>query len=163
MEIGNVTVSSYTIALLFTWLIIGLWWNSRAFYMLISLLSYTAIQAITTTDFQAFSICGALYFYFASSNIKFSKEFRRAFIAFGVVYFIGSIDHFIYRHIDIDTKFDRIQPYLITIINAYMLAYLIGGGRRKNVHGLFHYCATRINGYNLHISSDNQAFQKKER
>lgn len=154
MEIGNVTVSSFTITLLLTWLAIALCWNGRALLMLASLLLYTAIQAITITDFQAFVICSTAYFVVSSANIKLSKEFRQAFIAFGVVYFIGAIDHFSYSHLLIDTKFDRIQPYLITFINAYVLAYLLGGGRRDNVHGLAHYCAKRINWYKLHLPSN---------
>ena len=154
MEIGNVTVSSFTITLLLTWLAIALCWNSRALLMLASLLLYTAIQAVTITDFQAFVICSIAYFVVSSANIKLSKEFRQAFIAFGVVYFIGAIDHFSYSHLLIDTKFDRIQPYLITFINAYVLAYLLGGGRRDNVHGLAHYCAKRINWYKLHLPSN---------
>jgi hypothetical protein len=56
MEIGNVTVSSYTIALLSAWASIGIAWNARAFIMLATLLTYTAIQASTATDFQALSI-----------------------------------------------------------------------------------------------------------
>lgn len=122
--------------------------------MVISLVAYTAIQAATETDFKAFILCSIIYFAVSSANIKLSKEFRTAFMLFGVVYFIGAIDHFSYSHLLIDTKFDRIQPYLITSINAYVLAYLLGGGRRDNVHGLARYCAKRINWYKLHISSN---------
>lgn len=154
MALGNVTVSNFTIALALTWLAIALCWNARAFIILSSLLIYTAVQALTETDFQAFVICSTTYFVVSAANINISKEFRQAFIAFGVVYFIGAIDHFSYSHLLIDTKFDRIQPYLITSINAYVLAYLLSGGRRDNVHGLAHYCAKRINWYKLHIPSN---------
>lgn len=58
-------------------------------------------------------------------------QFRKAFIAFGVVYFIGAIDQFLYYHFDLDTKFDRIQPYLVTAINAYLLVHLLSDGGRQ--------------------------------
>lgn len=151
MVLGNLNVSSYTIALLLIWLFIAAFWNVRAFIIAATLVSYTAIQAITPTDFAAFIICSTLYFFISSSNIKLSSEYRKAFIAFGVIYLIGSIDHFTYSHLRIDTKFDRIQPYLITIINAYVLAYLFGGGRLQGVHGLVYYCIKRLHWYKLHI------------
>ena len=154
MQLGNLSVSNYTIALLLVWLLIALCWNARAFIMLVSLSLYTAIQAVTTTDFQAFIICSTLYFIVSSANIKLSAEFRKAFLCFGVVYFIGAIDHFTYSHLHINTHFDRIQPYLITIINAYVLAYLLGGWRRDNVYGFAHYCAQRLNWYKLHLPSN---------
>lgn len=154
MEIGNVTVSNFTVCLLLVWCFIALCWNAGALLILSSLILYTGIQAVTTTDFQAFVICSTTYFVVSAANINISKEFRTAFMLFGVVYFIGAIDHFSYSHLLIDTKFDRIQPYLITSINAYVLAYLLSGGRRDNVHGLAHYCAKRIYWYKLHIPSN---------
>lgn len=154
MVLANLIVNNHDLCLLLVWCLIALCWNAGAFIMLATLMLYTTIQALTNTDFQAFVICSTAYFVVSSANIKLSKEFRQAFIAFGVVYFIGAIDHFSYSHLLIDTKFDRIQPYLITSINAYVLAYLLSGGRRDNVHGLAHYCAKRINWYKLHISSN---------
>lgn len=156
MELGNVTVSNYTAALLSIWIAIAIFWNSRAFYILATLVIYTAIQAITQTDFQAFIICSTLYFWICTTNIKLSKEFLQAFTAFGVVYFMGAIDHFIYSHLHYDTQLDRIQPYLVTIINAYVLAYLLSGGRRDNVVGLANYCLKRLRWVKLHLLSCNQ-------
>lgn len=151
MEILNLTVNNQDIALLLIWLLIALCWNVRALIIAATLVSYTLIQAITPTDFAAFIICSTLYFFTASLNIKLSSEYRKAFIAFGVIYLLGSIDHFTYSHLRIDTKFDRIQPYLLTIINAYVLAYLFGGGRLQGVHGLAYYCIKRLRWYKLHI------------
>lgn len=162
MELGNLTVSNYTIALLLIWLLIALCWNVRALIIATTLATYVAIQALTPTDFDAFIICSVLYFYFASANIKLSYEYRKAFIAFGVIYLLGSIDHFTYSHLHINTQFDRIQPYLITIINAYVLAYLFGGGRLQGVHGLAYYCAGFVQWCKLHISRINQTIQQKK-
>lgn len=150
MQIGNLSVSNYTIALLLIWLLIAVFWNVRALIIAATLVLYTLIQAVTPTDFAAFIICSTLYFLTASANIKLSSEYRKAFIAFGVIYLIGSIDHFTYSHLHINTQFDRIQPYLLTIINAYVLAYLLGGGRLQGVHGLAFYCAKCLPWYKLH-------------
>jgi len=151
MELVSQQVSNYTLALALIWLLIGLLLNVRAFIILSTLIFYTLLHITLPTDFDKFVICSILYFHFSSSNIKLSSEYRKAFIAFGVIYLIGSIDHFSYTHLHIDTKFDRIQPYLITIINAYVLAYLLGGGRLQGVHGLVYYCIQRIRWYKLHI------------
>ena len=151
MVLGNLNVSNYTIALLLIWLLIALCWNVRALIIAVTLVLYTAIQALTPTDFAAFIICSTLYFFAASANIKLSSEYRKAFIAFGVIYLLGSIDHFTYSHLRINTQFDRVQPYLLTIINAYVLAYLFGGGRLQGVHGLAYYCIKRLHWYKLHI------------
>jgi len=151
MALGNLNVSNYTFALCVLWLLISILWNRSAFIMLATICVYTAIGALTKTDFQAFIICSTLYFFICSINIKISLEFYKAFTCFGVVYFIGAIDHFIYSHMHFDTKFDRIQPYLITIINAYVLAYLLSGGRRDNVYGFTDYCAKCYSWCKLHL------------
>lgn len=156
MVLGNLSLNNYDVALLTTWLLIAVFWNSRAFYILATLVTYTAVQAVTETDFQAFIICSTLYFWICTTNIKLSKEFLQAFTAFGVVYFMGAIDHFIYSHLHYDTQFDRIQPYLVTIINSYVLAYLFSGGRRDNVVGLADYCLKRLRWVKLHLLSCNQ-------
>jgi hypothetical protein len=131
MQIGNLTVSNFTVMLAVLWCLVALL-NGKSLVMLATLITYTAIQAVTTTNFHAFLICSTLYFYFAQSNIKILSSFRQAFMLFGVVYFLGSIDQAIYYHFDLDTRFDRIQPYLITAINAYALAILLNGGGKQD-------------------------------
>lgn len=156
MALGNLNLNNLDAALLLAWLLISIFWNKAAIIMLLELSAYTAIQATTETDFQAFIICSTLYFWICTTNIRFQKEFLQAFTAFGVVYFIGAIDHFIYSHLHYDTQLDRIQPYLVTIINAYVLAYLLSGGRRDNVVGLANYCLKRLRWVKLHLLSCNQ-------
>lgn len=131
MPVGNLNVNSFDLSLLILWAAISLY-NPAAIIMAAELSLYVAIQAITPTNFLAYIACASLYFYFSQANIRILSTFRKAFIAFGVVYFLGAIDQAVYFHFDIDTYFDRIQPYLITIINAYVLASLIDGGGRQD-------------------------------
>lgn len=119
--------------------------------MALSTIICVATQALTQTNFSAYLACSALYFYFAQSNIKFLSTFRKAFIAFGVVYFIGAIDQAIYYHFDYDTYFDRMQPYLITIINAYVLASLIDGGGKQDA-GLADYISATFHRWLARLS-----------
>lgn len=99
--------------------------------MLIALLIYTCINALTTYNFSGFLITSALFFMASVSKINFSSQFRKAFIAFGFIYFIGATDQAIYYHVEVDTYFDRIQPYLVTAINAYLLVHLLSDGGRQ--------------------------------
>lgn len=145
-----VSPSDYGLTLLVTWCALSLA-RVRALVMAASLVCYWAIQNITTTNFHAFLICSSLYFYFAQSNIKFLSTFRKAFIAFGVVYFLGAIDQSVYYHFDFDTYFDRIQPYLITAINAYVLASLIGGGGEQDA-GLADYISATFHRWLARLS-----------
>jgi hypothetical protein len=119
--------------------------------MLVSMVGYLLAQYSTPTNFSAFIICSIAFFYLSTLNVRFPLEFRKAFIAFGVVYFIGAIDQFIYYHFDTDTKFDRVQPYLIIIINAYVLWYLFSDWRRDNADGIPRYCAKCCDWVKLHI------------
>lgn len=162
MVLGNLSVSNYTIALLLIWLLIALFWNVRAFVIAATLVTYTLIQATTNTDFDAFIVCATLYFYFASANIKLSYEYRKAFISFGVIYLLGSIDHFIYSHLHVNTQFDVIQPYFLTAVNAYVLAYLLSGGRLQGVHGFAYYCAGFAQWCKLHLSRIYKTIQQKK-
>lgn len=123
-------VNNYDIALLLIWCIVSIR-NAKALIMAASLLLYWLVQNITSTNFLAFIATASAYFYLCGSNIKFSLQFRKAFLCFGVVYFIGAADQSVYYHIEIDTYFDRIQPYLVTVINAYLLAYLLSDGGRQ--------------------------------
>lgn len=130
LNLGNLHVSNFTIAMLVVWLLVS-YINKQAVFMFCALLIYTAVNAITDTNFSGFLITSVLFFTASSSNIKVSLQIRKAFIAFGVVYFIGAIDQAVYYHIDIDTSFDRIQPYLVTTINACILASLLSDGGRE--------------------------------
>lgn len=139
MQVGNLNVNNYDLTLAVLWCVVALL-NGRALIMLASLAAYTSIQAVTATDFQAFLIVSAFYFYCAQANIKNLSTFRTIFLCFGAVYFLGSIDQAVYYHFDFDTYFDRMQPYLITLINAYALATLISGGGKQDA-GLIDYIA----------------------
>ena len=146
----SVQPSSYGIALALIWVLIGTLFNAKAFVMLATILLYWIIQNITPRNLDAFVICSALYFYFANQGfIKLPSAFKFAFICFGFVYLAGAVDQFIYYHLDHDTRFDRIQPYLVTVINAYVLAYLLSDWRRNDVVGLANYCAMRYRRYKI--------------
>lgn len=151
MQVGNLNVNNYDLTLAVLWCVIALL-NGRALIMLTSLAAYIAIQAVTATDFQAFLIVSAFYFYCAQANIKNLSTFRAIFLCFGAVYFFGAIDQAVYYHFDLDAHFDRMQPYLITLINAYALATLIGGGGKQDA-GLIDYisanCMRWLNGLSL--------------
>jgi len=148
----SLSVNNYDIFLAVMWLVIGLH-NRKAFIMLATLVCYTTLQAVTPTNFHAFLIASSLYFLFAQENIRYLSRFRQIFLCFGVVYFFGAIDQAVYYHFDFDTRFDRIQPYLITIINAYALATLIDSGGKQDA-GFVDYitrnCASWFNGLSLH-------------
>jgi len=126
----NVYANNFDLAMLVVWSIIGLH-NRQSFFMAALLLSYLYIQSVTSTNFCGFLIASAMFFSIAIINIRIPSEFRQAFIFFGAVYFLGAADQAIYYHTEVDMFFDRIQPYLITAINAYLLAYLISGGGRE--------------------------------
>jgi hypothetical protein len=151
MQFANLSVSNYTIFLAVLWCLIALH-NSKSFVMLATLLAYVFIQAFTPTNFQAFLVISSAYFYLSQSNIRYLSQFRQVFLCFGAVYFLGAIDQAVYYHFEFDTLFDRIQPYLITIINAYVLAALIGGGGKQDA-GLIDYitanCVRWLNGLSL--------------
>ena len=117
--------------MLVVWLLVSAF-NKRALIMFYALLVYTCINALTTVNFTGFLITSTLFFVAAVSKINLSLQFRKAFLCFGVVYFIGAADQAIYYHIEIDTFFDRVQPYLITAINAYLLVYLLSDGGRQS-------------------------------
>lgn len=137
LSLGNLPVSSFTILMLVVWCLTSIR-NKRSFIMIYALLIYTCINAITTTNFAGFIITSTLFFIASTANINISSQFRRAFLWFGAVYFIGAVDQAIYYHVEVDTYFDRIQPYLVTAINAYLLAHLLsdGGKQGANSYGL---------------------------
>jgi len=151
MQLANLNVSNFTLFLAIAWCLIALF-NGKALVMLITLISYTLIQAFTTADFAAFLVVSTLYFYFAQADITKISDFRQIFLAFGAVYFLGAVDQAVFFHANFDTRFDRIQPYLITIINAYVLAQLLGGGGKQDA-GLIDYitanCVRWRNGLSL--------------
>lgn len=150
MQVGNLNASNFFFFMLVMWAVLCLH-NRKSIVMFLTLVVYESIQAITTTNFHAFLICSSLYFYLSQVNIKFLSTFRKAFIAFGVVYFLGAIDQAVYYHFDLDTYFDRIQPYLITIVNAYVLASLVDGGGRQDA-GFVDYITSTFNSWLARLS-----------
>ena len=151
MVLANLTVSNFTLLLAVLWCLIALL-NGKSLIMLLSLVGYTLIQAYTTTDFHAFIICSVLYFYFSQSSIKSISCFRKVFFCFGAVYFVGAVDQAVYFHLSVDLKFDVLMPYLITIINAYVVAALIsmsGGRDARHSRNIRDYCKRRADGLSL--------------
>ncbi len=110
--------------------------------MLFTLFAFLAISGASETNFQAYILCSAIYFYLSQLEVKTISSFRKAFISFGVVYFCGAIDQAVYYHFEIDTYFDRIQPYLVTMVNAYVLALLIDGGGKQDAGFVDYFIAT---------------------
>jgi len=151
MQFANLSVNNFDTSLAVMFGLIALY-NGKSFVMLATLLIYITIQAFTATNFQAFIVISFAYFYLSQLNIKYLSQFRQVFLCFGAVYFLGAIDQAVYYHFEFDTLFDRIQPYLITIINAYVLAALIGGGGKQDA-GLIDYitanCVRWLNGLSL--------------
>lgn len=133
LNLGSLHVSSFTIAMLVVWCLVSIR-NKQAIIMLIALLIYTCINALTTYNFSGFLTTSALFFVASVANINLSSQFRKAFLCFGFVYFIGAADQAIYYHTEINTYFDVAQPYLVTAINAYLLAYLIGSGGKQGAN-----------------------------
>jgi len=116
--------------------------NPRAFFVLAFMTVYLLLVNSLDRYFYAYITYSIFCFFFAYQIfIKIPLAFRFAFSCFGFVYFIGALDQFTYYHFDLNTQFDRIQPYLVTFINAYVLAYLLSDWRRNNVVGLADYCA----------------------
>ena len=145
------TVNNFDIALLAIWLFLSLW-RIRALIIVAAIVAYTIIQWCTETNFSALIICSIIYFSLSCENIKLPSGFRKAFIAFGVIYFMGAIDQFSNYHYEFDTGFDRWQPHLIAAIHAYVMVDLFGDWRRGNADGLCFYGGKWLTWCKLHIS-----------
>ena len=141
LNLANLSVSSFTIAMFVVWCLVSIR-NKHALIMAAALIAYTIINAATETNFCGFLITSAMFFILAAVNIKIPSEIRQAFVCFALVYLIGAADQAMYYHLDIDMLFDRIQPYLVTAVNAYVLAYLVSrGGREGAKHNGLHIAA----------------------
>lgn len=133
--------NNFDLAMLAVWLLVSLR-NKQSLLMLFCLVAYLYIQAATETNFCGFLITSAMFFILAAVNIRIPSEIRQAFVCFALVYLIGAADQAMYYHLDIDMLFDRIQPYLVTATNAYVLAYLVSrGGREGAKHNGLHIAA----------------------
>lgn len=131
-------VNAFDAVMLAVWLLVS-FRNKQSLLMLFCLIAYLLIQAETETNFLGFIITSAMFFILAAVNIRIPSEIRQAFICFAVVYLIGAADQAMYYHFDLDMLFDRIQPYLVTFVNAYVLAYLVSrGGREGAKHNGLH-------------------------
>jgi hypothetical protein len=146
-----VIANNFDIALLAIWFLVSLW-RIRALIIVVAISTYICIQSCTETNFSAFVICSTIYFSLASANIKLPSGIRKAFIAFGVVYFMGAIDQFSNYHYEFDTGFDRWQPHLLAAIHAYVMADLFGDWRRGNADGLCFYGGKWFYWCKLHLS-----------
>lgn len=137
LSLNGLAISNFDIAMLVVWCLASIR-NKRAIIMAAYVIAYVVIQAISPYNFPDFLITSILFFVSSVANINISSQFRRAFLWFGAVYFIGAVDQAIYYHVEVDTYFDRIQPYLVTAINAYLLAHLLsdGGKQGANSYGL---------------------------
>ena len=130
LSLNGLAISNFDIAMLVVWCLASIR-NKRAIIMAIAVVIYTLAQAISPYNFPDFLTTSILFLVASVANISLSSQFRKAFLCFGFVYFIGATDQAIYYHVEVDTYFDRIQPYLVTAINAYLLAHLLSDGGKQ--------------------------------
>ncbi len=137
LSLNGLAISNFTIAMLVVWCLVSIR-NKNALIMVACLIIYTLVQAISPYNFPDFLTTSVLFLIASVSNINLSSQFRKAFLCFGLVYFIGAVDQAIYYHIEVNAYFDVIQPYIITAINAYLLAHLLsdGGKQGANSYGV---------------------------
>lgn len=137
LSLNGLVISNFDIAMLVVWCLVSIR-NKRAIIMATAVVIYTLVQAISPYNFPDFLTTSILFLVASVTNISLSSQFRKAFLCFGAVYFIGAVDQAIYYHVEVDTYFDRIQPYLVTAINAYLLAHLLsdGGKQGANSYGV---------------------------
>jgi len=133
LSLNGLAISNFDIAMLVVWCLVSIR-NKRATIMAAAVVIYTLVQAISPYNFPDFLTTSALFFVASVANINLSSQFRKAFLCFGFVYFTGAADQAIYYHTEVNTYFDVAQPYIVTAINAYLLAHLLSDGGRQGAN-----------------------------
>ena len=100
--------------------------NRQAIVILIAHVILEAIFFSTDSGFAVSLLSSALYFIVAASNINLKSEIRQALWLLGCLYWLAALDYYV---ADTVTYFYIIFPWLINMVDAYIIYYLFGGGR----------------------------------
>ena len=104
--------------------------NRAAIIVLAFQLADVALFAISQTGLIACLSLAALYSINSIVNIRIKSEIRQGLICLGAVYWLGAVD---YWYTDETTIFFVLFPYLITLIDVYILWHL-AGGLKNGIH-----------------------------
>ena len=104
--------------------------NRAAIIVLAFQLADVALFAISETGLIACLSLATLYSINSIVNIRIKSEIRQGLICLGAVYWLGAVD---YWYTDEITIFFVLFPYLITLIDVYILWHLVGG-LRNGIH-----------------------------
>lgn len=117
----------------------GLWFllafvNRQAFLMIACLFFYHVFYFSFAHNKESF-ICTALMFSLLSiTEINIKSEIRQIFLAFSFVYWLSAVDEFLFYVLGLETGLRFYRPYIITILNGLIAAYL-WANRRPNLNG----------------------------
>ena len=100
--------------------------NRQALALIAAHLAWELIYISTDSGFAVSLLSSALYFIVAASNINLKSEIRHAIWLLGCLYWLAALDYYV---ADTVTYFYIIFPWLINMVDAYIIYHLMGGGR----------------------------------
>ena len=120
MDFDQVKLAAVIAAFLFSW---------RAMFVtaLFYLSSYIFTLEITGAEYSFLIV---LLYCFAATNIKFKSEIRQALWAIAALNWLCMID---YAYFPYETMFYHAYPFLIHVIDCYIIYHLLSHGGRQDV------------------------------
>ena len=139
--------------MLIVWLVLSVF-NRQAAIMAACLVGYHVALYYVKDAIFFNALISSAFFLLATVNISLKSYFRAAFLAFGVLYWLAAADDFAWSFSSLQTPYRDALPWLISAVNVYVIAHLIGGVARDRRSSCFISAFRRLQ-FNKTNSADN--------
>lgn len=114
--------------------------NRQGFICCLLLVYYIFLSYATTSNFYLFLFASLAHFIASSAKIQILSNIRKALFLQGCIFYIAAFDKMMFYSFDLITNFKEIRPYLITVLDFYIIFILTRG----RIDGLRCVLANRI-------------------
>lgn len=118
--------ASFDVFMMAVWLIVTAC-NRQGFICCLLLVYYIFIFHIAPSNFHLFLLAAIAHFLASASNIRILSIIRKVLFIQGCIFYIAAIDKSIYYNFNLASNFKEIRPYLITVLDFYIILIITRG------------------------------------
>lgn len=108
------------------------------------LLGYHAALLATNDPVYFNALISTAFFTMYAIKIKLKSYLYKAFIMFGVLYWLAAVDSFLWSLSSLQTPYMEFLPWFISAVNLYVIAHIAGGIARDRRHSYFNSAVRRL-------------------
>jgi hypothetical protein len=115
------------------WLLLS-FFNRQALLLLACLFVYHVFYFSFKFNFEPFILMSMTFSWLTVAEINIKSKVRHVFACFSLLYWLSAVDEFLFYKLGLETGLRFARPYIVIILNAYLITILFQD-KRPNLNG----------------------------